>query len=126
VRLKLAVVGSRSIQNFRFVGCILDGIVAAMGYSEVTLISGAAAGVDSLAAKWARKRGFEVIEFPADWEAHGRSAGFIRNRDIVESADGVVAIWDGISKGTANSISLAKKRENLIAVINLSDYEGAL
>ena len=126
MRLKLAVVGSRSIQNFRFVGCILDGIVAAMGYSEVTLISGAAAGVDSLAAKWARKRGFEVIEFPADWEAHGRSAGFIRNRDIVESADGVVAIWDGISKGTANSISLAKKRENLIAVINLSDYEGAL
>jgi hypothetical protein len=52
-----------------------------------------------------------VKSFPADWRLYGRSAGMIRNRQMANYADALLAIWDGRSPGTANMISLAKERE---------------
>ena len=34
---------------------------------------------------------------------YGKRAGILRNRDIVDAADIVVAFWDGKSPGTKNS-----------------------
>ena len=47
------------------------------------------------------------IIFLPDWDKYGKSAGFIRNKLIINEADMVVAFWDGKSKGTKNSIDLA-------------------
>lgn len=44
-----------------------------------------------------------------DWKQYNRGAGAVRNREIVDTADFVVAIWDGKSKGTKISINHAKK-----------------
>jgi hypothetical protein len=46
--------------------------------------------------------------FPADWERLGKRAGFARNVEMVQEApDLVVALWDGHSKGTLHTITLA-------------------
>jgi hypothetical protein len=58
----------------------------------------------------ARKRGLCTEVYPADWNQFGKSAGYIRNRAIIEAVDGVVAFWDGQSRGTAHAIQLARKR----------------
>ena len=51
----------------------------------------------------------KTLIFPANWEKYGKRAGFIRNEDIIKNCDAVIAFWDGKSKGTFHSLSLADK-----------------
>jgi predicted Rossmann fold nucleotide-binding protein DprA/Smf involved in DNA uptake len=81
------------------------------------IVSGLARGVDSVARDAALKAGMNVIDVPANWDAQGKGAGFIRNRIIIQLSDEVVAFHDGQSKGTMNSIELAKKHDKDIKVI---------
>lgn len=74
------------------------------------IISGIARGADTLGTRYARERGIQVLEFPADWERLGRRAGMVRNLQMLDAADAVVAFWDGQSRGTAHTIGEAKKR----------------
>ena len=46
---------------------------------------------------------------PADWQRYGRGAGPIRNKQIVESADLVIAFWDGKSNGTRSALAHAER-----------------
>lgn len=61
------------------------------------IISGAARGADSLAAEWGLEAGVGVALFPADWKAHGRAAGPLRNQQMLDegSPDLVVAFPGG-------------------------------
>ena len=82
------------------------------------IITGAARGVDRIAADNARLLEFPVREFPADWNRHGRSAGFIRNNEMLnEDPDLVIAFWDGQSRGTAHTIREAEKRGIPVQII---------
>lgn len=74
------------------------------------IISGLARGADTLGTHYARERGIQVLEFPADWERLGRRAGMVRNLQMLDAADAVVAFWDGQSRGTAHMINETKKR----------------
>lgn len=102
-RTRIAVVGSREFPDEKLV----REYVAGLEPNEVTIISGGARGVDSWAEDEAESWGIPTDIYPADWEAHGKSAGFRRNRTMVNEADVVVAFWDGESNGTRHSIKLA-------------------
>lgn len=71
------------------------------------IISGGARGADHLAEQYAAEYTIQLQIYPADWNTYGKSAGYIRNKDIIAAADIVYAFWDGKSVGTANSIRLA-------------------
>lgn len=101
--MKVAVVGSRSFTDYELLKKTLDEL-----YPNITrIVSGGAKGADSLSEQYAKEEGIPTQIFKPDWEKHGKAAGFIRNRDIVENSDMVIAFHDGQSKGTANSIELA-------------------
>lgn len=59
---------------------------------------------DTLGVAWASANGIPVKHYPADWDAYGRSAGIIRNKQMAEYADFLVAFLDGKSHGTKNMI----------------------
>lgn len=103
--MRLAVVGTRTYDRFDILSAYLDR--ARSLYKELVIVSGGAAGADRLAAEYARRHGLELIQFRADWAAHGRRAGALRNRQIVESADALVAFWDESSPGTRISLEMA-------------------
>ena len=71
---------------------------------EVSIVSGMARGADSLAHRFAKTNGIVVYEMPADWGTHGKRAGFMRNERMAHFSDGLLAFWDGYSKGTAHMI----------------------
>lgn len=102
---RLAIVGSRGFANLaavrQFVGRLRPSTV---------VVSGGARGVDQVAVEAAKARGLAVDIFPADWDRYGRSAGFKRNKELVDSVDGLVAFWDGQSRGTWHSVRLAQQR----------------
>ena len=76
-----------------------------------------ASGADSLAIKYAEEKGYKVKEFPADWDWHGKSAGYIRNKQMAQYATHLIAFWDGYSKGTKHMIDLARKEGLKVRVI---------
>ena len=48
--------------------------------------------------------------FPADWDKYGKRAGYLRNVQMAEYADALLAFWDGESRGTKNMIDEALSR----------------
>lgn len=73
------------------------------------LITGGARGVDSTAIDYAIVNWMPFQEFIADWDNHGRAAGPIRNKKMLdEGRPDVVVAFPG-DKGTANMIKQAKK-----------------
>ena len=96
--MKLAIVGSRKLVNVDLEKYIPDGV------DEI--VSGGAEGIDVLAQKFAIKNGIKLIEFLPKYELYGKAAPIKRNEEIAAYADEVIAIWDGKSKGTANTLKL--------------------
>lgn len=101
--MKIAIIGSRSFQDYEMVKVVLSE------YSPTQIISGGAKGADSLAERYANENRIEKVIFYPDWDLHGRAAGPIRNKLIVDAADLVLAFWDGASRGTKSSIDYANK-----------------
>jgi hypothetical protein len=104
---KVIIAGSRTIDDFRTIEIAID----ASGFADkiIEVVSGHARGVDMLGELWAKENGKEVTTFPAYWKQYGKSAGFIRNREMAEYADALIAIWDGKSKGTKHMVDRAEK-----------------
>lgn len=81
------------------------------------VISGGARGVDTVAVDTAKALGIPTMVFPAEWDKHGKKAGYMRNELIVAAADMVVAFHDGTSKGTQHSIDIAKRMGKTCEVV---------
>lgn len=111
--MKIAVIGSRTCNDKDLV----DRYLSEFFEPQDELISGGARGADSLGAEWARSKNYKVTEFIPDWEKYGKSAGFIRNKDIIDNCNRVICFWDGISKGSANSLNIAKKQNKPTIII---------
>lgn len=110
--MKLAIVGSRGFTDYS----LLESTIAEKFQSVTEVISGGATGADSLGARWAREHGVKLTIFKPDWDTHGRSAGYLRNIDIVDAADEVLAMWDGKSRGTAHTIKIATDKGKPVVV----------
>lgn len=88
----------------------------------IEIISGGARGPDSMGERYANERGIKLKCFPAQWKMHGKRAGIIRNRDMGDYADSLIAFWDGKSRGTKNMIEYMRKLKKKVQVIYLEDY----
>ena len=53
--------------------------------------------------------GYSLKYFYPNWEKYGKSAGIIRNHEMGDYADYLLAFWDGTSKGTKDMIDYMKK-----------------
>lgn len=76
---------------------------------ETFIISGAAKGADSVAIDWAIVNWIQFCEYPADWDHHGRAAGFIRNQKMLnEGRPDLVLAFPG-GRGTEDMVRRALK-----------------
>ena len=88
------------------------------------VVSGKARGADTFGEIWANEHGIPVKEFPADWDKFGRSAGPIRNGQMAEYGDALIAFLAPGSKGTKNMIEQAQKKGLFVLVYNLEEDEN--
>lgn len=105
--MRLLVCGGRDYTDAKALHARLDALVKERGRVSV-LIHGAARGADSLASTWAEANGIPTLPFPADWSTYGKSAGAIRNSQMLTEGqpDLVVAFPGGA--GTANMVRQAR------------------
>lgn len=105
--MKVLICGSRTITD---IDLVYRAMAQANFESRITEItSGGAKGVDTLAERVAKEMKVKLTVVKADWEKYGKRAGPIRNAAMIRMCDAVVAVWDGKSRGTRNTISLAEK-----------------
>lgn len=114
--MRVIVAGSRGITSKAVVMAALREAYLWEAINPTCIVSGAARGVDRVGEEIARAAGIRVDRRPADWNAHGRRAGFMRNEEMADNADALVAVWDGISPGTKHMISAARARGLLVYV----------
>lgn len=105
--MKVIVAGSRNLPDP--IGLVRKAVVAS-GFDVQLIISGCARGADKAGEQYADIMRLPVWRFPADWQTHGKSAGYKRNQEMAEKADALIAIWDGESKGTKHMIDIATKK----------------
>ena len=110
--LRTIIAGSRDISDYDKVACIIKE----SGFNISEVVSGTALGVDTLGEIWAEENNIPVKQFPADWDNKGKAAGFIRNTEMADYADALIAVWDGKSSGTKHMINTAGSRRLKIYV----------
>jgi hypothetical protein len=89
-------------------------------FSSMTLIHGAARGLDALAAEQARVFGMQLEPYPADWKTFGRAAGPRRNAVMVAAGAHICLAFPlGASVGTRGCMRLAERAG--IRVVNYGD-----
>lgn len=103
---KVIVAGSRTITDEEV---IRDTILNSPHTPEEgdELVTGGADGVDTIAKEQMQENSISYTEFEPDWDEHGKSAGPIRNYEMAQYADSLIAIWDGESNGTKDMIDKA-------------------
>ena len=107
--MKIAVIGSRKLQ--------IDNIGDYIMRDCDEIVSGGAVGVDKSAAKFANENKIKLTEFFPIYEKYGRAAPIVRNKQIVDYADEVIAFWDGSSKGTLFVIKYCEKQKKPCKII---------
>lgn len=107
--MKIVIAGGRTFTDWEYFMGYMSVLPRWIGEDDFEVVSGGATGVDNMGEEFARLFGLKLKVFPADWEAHGRAAGPIRNEQMAQYADGVIAFWDGRSRGTKNMIDTARK-----------------
>ena len=132
---KVIIAGSRNFSNYRLLEEKCNKILASIE-AEIWIISGCAIGAYLLGEKYAKNKGYYLMECPAPWEdIHGKPhnqigitkngdkywklAGLHRNELMAKEADACIVFWDGKSTGTKNMIDLAKKYKLKLRVINI-------
>ena len=106
--MKVIVCGSRSIKNEMWVHDWLDYLQTQIDITEV--VTGMAPGPDNYGGRWAWVQNIPDKNFPAQWDKYGKSAGMIRNVEMADYADYVIAFWDGKSRGTKHMIDTMKRK----------------
>lgn len=115
---RVAVVGSRGFSDYSFFAEKLEQIISNL--ENVEFVSGGCkSGGDALIAKYCKEHNYKLTEHLPDWENLGKKAGFVRNKLIVDDCTHLIAYFDGQSKGTENSINMARKQNKQIRIVKI-------
>lgn len=110
--MRVLLTGSRTWGDATAITWALDAIYWSNCIEPMVLVHGACpTGADAIADRWAVRASRVTVErHPADWERHGKRAGYIRNAEMVQlGADLCLAFIAGGSKGATHCAGLAEK-----------------
>lgn len=115
--MMVLVTGGRGYADKDFLFKVMDDLNRRYHFDMV--LHGAARGADSLSGQWARERGVQEVVCPANWDAHGRRAGFLRNSAMADLLPDMVLMFPG---GTGTNMMKEIATERGIEVIDALDY----
>jgi len=115
---KLIVAGGRDFADYDLLSAELFALAenAPEGVERIAIVCGMARGADALGYQFARNESATVYKFPADWDTHGKAAGYKRNQQMAEFSDGLLAFWNG-SNGTAHMIKCMERLNKPVRIV---------
>lgn len=113
--VRVAVIGSRGLE--------VKNLGDFLPEDTTEIVSGGARGVDTSARNYSNANGIKLTEFLPDYNSYGHRAPLVRNIDIINYSDIVLAFWDGVSRGTAFVITNCKKSGTPVRIYKYYDGE---
>ena len=108
--MKIGIVGSRTRNTEEDFRKVQEAFLAIYKSGDMIVSGGCPKGGDKFAEKLAKSHNISISIYPANWEKYGKSAGFIRNTDIAEESDILIAcVADARIGGTEDTIKKFKK-----------------
>ena len=107
--MKLLIAGSRGITDF--------DLSEHVPKDTEMIISGGAKGIDTVANEYATNHNIPITVVRPRYELYGIAAPIKRNEQMVEMADEVLIVWDGVSRGTKSTIEYARRMNKKVTVI---------
>lgn len=108
---RVIIAGSRDFGDYGLLCEHCDKFLSQKNQTHsIVIVSGTARGADQLGERYAHERGYDVQQYPANWERDGKAAGPIRNARMAKAADALIVFWNGRSRGTANMIDIARQK----------------
>lgn len=114
--MRIIIAGGRNYSDFINLRKVCDEIIELNGIENPEIVSGTAKGADKMGEFYAKQKGFDIKEFPANWDKYGKSAGHIRNKQMAEYADMLILFWDGVSRGSKNMLNQATENQLVVHV----------
>jgi hypothetical protein len=112
----MLVCGGRDYADKERLHVVLNGYL--LDWGVIRVIAGGARGVDSFAEQWAKAQEVECVVYRADWAKHGRAAGPIRNRQMLDEGRPTLVVAFPGGRGTADMIRRARSAGIEVAVID--------
>lgn len=119
MEFKLIIAGGRDFNDRQLLADSLDVLAygeLSIDY-EVSIVSGMARGADRLGYEFARLNNIQTYTFPANWHKYGKRAGYLRNAEMGNFADGLLVFWDGKSRGTQHMIDYMMKLNKPVTIV---------
>ena len=70
---RVIIAGSVSFQDYGLLRTKCDAILSEKQRTHsIVVVSGTARGADRLGERYAKEKGYQLRQFPADWDTHGR------------------------------------------------------
>ena len=122
---RVIVAGGRNLKDYKLIEHTLNELMENQP-NQIEIVSGGQMsidefgnrfGADYLAEQWAEKNAIQIHKFPANWNKHNKAAGPIRNRQMAQYGDALIAFWDGITRGTQSMIEEARAAKLPVNVI---------
>lgn len=107
---RVIIAGGRNFCDYAQLVRVCDHMLSNKNPSDIEIVSGVARGADNLGERYAKEKGYQLSQFPADWNRNKKAAGYIRNAQMADYADALIAFWDGASRGTKHMIDLGKEK----------------
>ena len=98
--MRVLVYGGRDFTNHIVGYYILDKLHKEFGFTLV--IDGMARGADTIGYNWAQTNGLPSERYPAQWDKYGKSAGPIRNKQMLDEGKPDIAVAFPGGTGTSN------------------------
>lgn len=115
--IRVIICGGRDFKDPGLLYTTMDQLHAEHNFTLV--INGGAKGADTIGRLWAKSRSIACVTIPADWDLYGRSAGPIRNKQIIKEQHPEMVVAFPGGRGTENMKLLA--RQYNIPVIEVED-----
>ena len=121
----LAIVGYRNFYDYERFSEVVSGYIQMLriqehGHVHISkIVSGGCRGTDEMAQRYAKEHDIVLEVYHADWDKHGRAAGPIRNKKIVDNSDIVIAFLHDESKGTRHTIDYARSKKKKVVEIKV-------
>ena len=115
--IKVIIAGTRDFNDYALLKKDVDYFLQDFNPSKIEIVSGNARGADKLGERYAKEHNLPVKLFPANWDKYGKRAGYLRNQEMANYSDVLIAFWDEKSKGTKHMIDIAKKQGLTVIVV---------
>lgn len=120
--VSVVIGGYRNFEKYEIFKSFVDSCLVELDLKEITILSGHCKGVDLMGEQYAKEKGLLLEVYPAEWKKYGKAAGPIRNKQMVEKADIVIAFVCERAKGTKNLIAQAKKLDKKVFVKEIGEF----